>query len=55
MKRLRRLYLHNNKLSGPLPAGWGSLAALNNLGLATNELTGTIPDSWSGMRSLKSM
>jgi Leucine rich repeat len=44
LRRLRFLYLHRNKLSGPLSdAGWAKMPALERLYLGDNRFTGTLP------------
>ena len=43
MSRLLELYLHNNKLTGPIPAELGKLSRLWRLHLQNNELTGSVP------------
>jgi hypothetical protein len=44
LRRLRFLYLHRNKLSGPLSdAGWAAMPALERLYLGDNRFTGTLP------------
>ena len=47
MTNLQLLHLHENKLSGAIPAELGRLANLRYLFLHNNELTGSIP-SWLG-------
>lgn len=51
LKSLKRLYLHNNRLT-TLPESIGNLSSLENLSLAENDLT-TLPESISNLKSLE--
>lgn len=42
-RSLRHLYLHNNKLSGPIPESIGALTRLLRFTASSNQLTGPIP------------
>ena len=45
------LDLHNNTLTGPLPAELGSLGSLEQLWLHDNALTGTLPAELGSLAS----
>ncbi|CAA3028172.1 MDIS1-interacting receptor like kinase 2-like [Olea europaea subsp. europaea] len=47
------MYLHINKLFGPIPPELGKLTSLQDLELSMNQLTGQIPTSLSGLTSLR--
>ena len=53
MAALEHLYLHNNDLSGPVPAGLGMLSNLTNLWLRDNRLSGQIPPSLGDLPNLQ--
>jgi hypothetical protein len=40
LTKLRKCWVYNNTLSGPLPGAWSGMAALEDLRLAMNRLTG---------------
>jgi hypothetical protein len=46
---VEELSLRNNRLTGPLPATWGSFKALTDLRLSNNQLQGSIPSSWGAL------
>ncbi|CAN0863416.1 Receptor-like protein EIX2 [Linum grandiflorum] len=52
-KRLTRLILDNNSISGPLPMLFGELTSLNYLNLARNDINGTIPASFGELAELQ--
>ena len=52
LSSLRGLYLHNNKLTEPIPPELGNLASLRWLDLSGNQLTGTIPPELGNLSSL---
>ena len=43
LSRLQQFYLHDNRLSGKIPAELGQLPSLSSLYLSDNQLTGKIP------------
>lgn len=52
---LSELQLHDNSLSGALPAALGNDTALTSLYLNGNQFTGSIPEAWSALGSLKTL
>jgi len=42
-----------NRLSGPLPPGYGQLLSLKELHMGTNNFDGPLPEAWSGLDRLK--
>ena len=52
---LKELVLHNNELSGPIPAELGNLVRLENLRLGENQLSGPIPPELGRLTNLTSM
>ena len=50
---LERLYLHENQLSGGIPAELGNLTKLEALWLHNNQLTGTIPTTLVNLTNLE--
>jgi Leucine-rich repeat (LRR) protein len=48
-------FLHNNKLTGTLPASMGSLINLQVLDLNKNLLSGSIPSSFGALRDLTTL
>ncbi|CAN1344624.1 Receptor-like protein 43 [Linum perenne] len=52
-KRLYRLNLNDNSISGPLPMSFGELASLNSVNLARNQINGTIPASFGRIEELE--
>lgn len=46
------LRLDNNRLSGSLPASWGSLTVAY-VDLASNLFTGSVPTTWSGLSRVR--
>jgi hypothetical protein len=53
MRRLERLYLSNNLLSGEIPGSIGELPHLGLLDLSGNRLSGAIPDTFSNLTQLR--
>ena len=49
--RVRRLYLRDNQLSGPIPAELGNLTSLGYLNLYGNQLSGPIPAELGNLTS----
>lgn len=52
---LGRLHLHNNLLTGPIPAQLASLTRLTALSLARNDLTGAIPAGLADLSNLATL
>ena len=50
--RVIQLFLHQNQLSGEVPAELGNLANLETLGLGGNELSGEIPPELGNLANL---
>jgi hypothetical protein len=46
MARMTKLWLFQNRLSGPLPASWAAWQVVRDISLNDNQLTGTIPAAW---------
>lgn len=56
LSKLKVLDVSLNKFDGDVPAGWGSLGALQTLDLSHNpDLTGRLPAAWKGLRSIRSL
>ncbi len=53
--RITGLYLSENRLSGPLPSGLGSLSEMRRLYLRSNQLTGPIPLELGSLTNLISL
>lgn len=53
LNRVKKIDLSNNKLTGTIPTGFGTLLTLEELNLGNNDLTGTIPTSLSSLLLLK--
>ncbi|XP_052137395.1 receptor-like protein EIX1 [Oryza glaberrima] len=51
-KRIRKLYLWNNNITGTLPTGVGKFTSLDTLDLSDNQLTGSVPYEISMLTSL---
>ena len=54
-ERVFQLYLHENQLSGPIPAELGNLANLRRLALHKNQLSGPIPSELGKLTNLESL
>ena len=53
MSNLEHLYLHDNDLTGAVPADLGRLSELTNLWLRDNRLSGQIPPSLGDLPNLQ--
>ncbi len=53
LNKIKKIDLSNNKLTGTIPTGFGTLLTLENLNLKDNDFTGTIPPSLSNLLLLK--
>ncbi|EAY81349.1 hypothetical protein OsI_36521 [Oryza sativa Indica Group] len=51
-KRIRKLYLWDNNITGTLPTGVGKFTSLDTLDLSHNQLTGSVPYEISMLTSL---
>ena len=49
---LRKLNLHGNLLTGPIPANLGRLASLEDLDMSRNSLTGSVPGGLGALPNL---
>ena len=53
LNRIKKIDLSNNKLTGTIPTGFGTLLTLEDLNLGNNDFTGTIPSSLSNLLLLR--
>ena len=44
--------LHDNKLSGTLPAEWSNMTQIRHMSLNSNWLSGSLPAEWSNMTQI---
>lgn len=51
--RRARSDLHNNSLTGSLPAAWSALSLLEHLDLSYNGLSGSLPPSYGSLGALQ--
>ena len=55
-RRLKKLSLHNNRLSGELPTNeWGGATSLEAVDISGNDFQGTMPASIGSIRNLKTL
>ncbi|KAK0571020.1 hypothetical protein LWI29_009933 [Acer saccharum] len=53
MRKLERVFLSNNSLSGEIPSALGDIPHLGLLDLSKNMLSGSIPDSFANLSQLR--